>query len=194
MLCLTLCDPVDCSPPGSSVHRISQARILEQVATSFSRGASRIRGLNSHLLCLLHWKAGSLPLNHQGGPKHSVSVSYSLEREFQNTAPGWLGFSNDVSCRWVETSIRFSRVWLFVTPWTAARQAPLFFTISQSLLKLMSNESVMSSNHLILCCPLLLLPSIFPIREKTSGSFPMSGNLGTGLCTEYITQRNLNTY
>ena len=51
---------------------------------------------------------------------------------------------------------------LFVTPWTAARRACLSFTISQSLLKLMSTESVMPSNHLILCRPLLLLPSIFP--------------------------------
>jgi len=50
---------------------------------------------------------------------------------------------------------------LFVTPWTAALQASLSFTISQSLLKLMSIESVMPSNHLVLCHP-LLLPSIFP--------------------------------
>ena len=49
-----------------------------------------------------------------------------------------------------------------VTPWTAARQASLSSTFSQSLLKLMSIESVMPSNHLILCQPLLLLPSIFP--------------------------------
>ena len=48
-------------------------------------------------------------------------------------------------------------------PWTAAQQASLAFTISQSLLKLMSIKSVMPSNHLILCRPLLLLPSIFPI-------------------------------
>ena len=51
---------------------------------------------------------------------------------------------------------------LFATPWTAARQASLSFIISQSLLKLMSIESVMPSNLLILCHPLLLLPSIFP--------------------------------
>ena len=51
---------------------------------------------------------------------------------------------------------------LFVTPWTAACQVYLSFTNSQSLLKLMSIESVMPSNHLILCCPLLVLPSIFP--------------------------------
>ena len=56
----------------------------------------------------------------------------------------------------------FSRVRLFATPWTAACQASLSFTISQSLLKLMSIESVMPSNHLTLCCPLLLPPSVFP--------------------------------
>ena len=54
------------------------------------------------------------------------------------------------------------RVQLFGTPRTAALQVPLSFTISQSLLKLMSIESVMLTNHLILCHPLLFLPSIFP--------------------------------
>ena len=56
----------------------------------------------------------------------------------------------------------FSRVWLFLTPWTAAHQASLSITNSQSLLKLMFIQSVMPFNHLVLCCPLLLLPSIFP--------------------------------
>ena len=55
-----------------------------------------------------------------------------------------------------------SHVWLFVTTWTAACQASLSFTISQSLLKLMYIGSVMPSNYFILYCPLLLLPSIFP--------------------------------
>ena len=55
-----------------------------------------------------------------------------------------------------------SNVWLYVTPWTAARQASLSITNSQTLLKLMSNKLVMPSNHLILCHPLLLPPSIFP--------------------------------
>ena len=54
-----------------------------------------------------------------------------------------------------------SRVWLFATPWIAASQASLSITSSRSLLKLMSVESVMPSNHFILCCPLLLLLSIF---------------------------------
>ena len=64
-----------------------------------------------------------------------------------------------------------SHVRLFVTPWTAACQASLSFTNSQSLLKLMSIQSVMPSNHLIPGCPLLLLPSIFPnIRVFSSES------------------------
>ena len=55
-----------------------------------------------------------------------------------------------------------SRVWLFLAPWTATRQASLSITSSQSLLKLRSIESVMPSSHLILCHPLLLLPPIPP--------------------------------
>ena len=61
--------------------------------------------------------------------------------------------------RWVQS---LSCIRLFVTPWTAAHQASLSITNSQSLPKLMSIESMMPSNHLILCCPLLCLPSIFP--------------------------------
>ena len=64
----------------------------------------------------------------------------------------------------------FSGVWLFETPWTAARQASLYFTISQSLLKFMSIEWMMLSNHLILCYPLLLCLQSF----LAWGSFPMS--------------------
>ena len=64
-----------------------------------------------------------------------------------------------------------SHVWLFETPWTAAHQASLSLTVSQSLLKLMCIELVMPSNHLILRCPLLLLPS---------GSFPMSQLFASG--------------
>ena len=86
--CLTVCHSLDCSPPGSSVHGILQARLS------------------------------------------SVQL--------------------------------LSRVRLFVTPWTAPRQASLSITNSQSLLKLVSIELVMPSNHLILCHPLLLLPLIFP--------------------------------
>ena len=107
---LTLCYPMDCSLPGSSVHGILQARVLEWGAIAFSH-------------CYL-------------------IVIQSL------------------SC-----------VRLFATPWTAAYQASLSITNSRNLLKLMSIESVMPFNHLILCRPLLFLPSIFPsIRVFSSES------------------------
>ena len=79
--------------------------------------------------------------------------------------------------RWWYTTVQsLSRVWLFATPWTAARQAFLSFTVSRSLLKLMFINSVMPSNHLILCHLLLLLPSTFP----TSGSFQMCQLFASG--------------
>ena len=72
---------------------------------------------------------------------------------------------------WVHSVHLLSCVWLCETPWTAAHQASLSITHSQSLLKLMSIESVMPSNHPILCYPLLLLPSVFPsIRVFASES------------------------
>ena len=70
----------------------------------------------------------------------------------------------------------FSQVRLFATPWTAARQASLSITSSWSLLKPMSIELVMPSNHLILCCPFPLLPSIF----SALGSFPMNQFFASG--------------
>ena len=73
-----------------------------------------------------------------------------------------------------------SHVHLFMTPWTAARQASLSITNSRILLKLMSIESVMPSNHLILCRP-LLLPSIFPsIRAFPMSKFFTSGGQSVG--------------
>ena len=75
-----------------------------------------------------------------------------------------------------------SHVWLFVTPWTAAHQASLSITNFWSLLKLMSTELVMSSNHLILCHPLLLLPSIIPmIRVFSKSQLFASGGQSIGV-------------
>ena len=65
-------------------------------------------------------------------------------------------------CSFIVGAQLLSHVWLLVTPLTVACQAPLSSSISQSLLKFMSIESVMPSNHFILCCALLLLPSILP--------------------------------
>ena len=73
-----------------------------------------------------------------------------------------------------------SYVQLFATPWTAAHQASLSFTISQSWLKLRCIESVMPSNHLILCHPFLLQPSIFPSLRFFSVSSPSSGGQSIG--------------
>ena len=73
---------------------------------------------------------------------------------------GLLLSRGEIKPTYFNVQFSLSRIWLFATPWTAAHQASLSFTISQSLFKLMSIESVIPSNHLILCRPLLLLSSI----------------------------------
>ena len=88
-------------------------------------------------------------------------MSPALAGRFFITSATW-----EAKSRTVVQSL--SHVQLFVTPWTAAHQASLSFTISWSLFKLMSIESVMPSNHLILCYLLLLLPSIFPSNRVFS--------------------------
>ena len=92
-------------------------------------------------------------------------------KEKANTHRDFKQLSSDKKKPILSSVQSLSHVQLFVTPWKATRQASLFITNSQSLLKLMSIKYVMQSNHLILCCPLLLLPSIFPsIRVFSSES------------------------
>ena len=92
---------------------------------------------------------------------------------------------------WLAPYLLSSHVQLFATPWTAALQASLYFTVSQSLLRLMYIESVMPANHLILCCPLLLLPSIFPSIRVFSNEltlwirWPMHGSFSISPSNEY---------
>ena len=117
-LCPTLCHPMDCSPPGSSVHDSS----------------GKNTGVGCHSLL-----QGNLP-----DPRIETG-SHALQAD---SLP-----SSVHSLSWVQ---------LFAAPWTAACQASLSITNSWRLLKFMCIESVMPSNHLILCCPLLLLSSIFP--------------------------------
>ena len=83
-------------------------------------------------------------------------------------------------CDWFVVRL-LSPVWLFVTPWTTAHQASLSFTISQSLLRLMSFESVMPSNHLIFFCPQKkAIFSSCPQSFLASGSFPVSRFFASG--------------
>ena len=82
-LCLTLCNPVDCCPPASSLHGILQARILEWVAMPSSRGSSWARDWTRVSYCLLLWQVGSLPLVPPGKPcqgnsPHKLIVSGDL--------------------------------------------------------------------------------------------------------------------
>ena len=151
--CLTLCDPMNHSPLGSSVHGILQSRI------------------RSGLPC-----PSPEDLPNPGITPSSLS-SPALAGGFFTTCTAWEAWS-DQECVIVWS---LSRVSFFATPWTAACQASLSFSISQILLKLMSTESVMPSNCLILCRPLLLLPSIFPsIRVFPMSWFFVSGGQTIG--------------
>ena len=67
--CLTLCDPMDCSLPGSSIHGILQSKILEWIAVPSSRWSSRTQESNPHLLCVPHWHVSSSPLVAPGKPQ-----------------------------------------------------------------------------------------------------------------------------
>ena len=111
-------------------------------------------------------------LNHLGGVLRtcqSAQCTEQLAQEFLSSEAENSGSSK--SCRSsslgapavvLSFSCQLNRVQLFETPWTAARQAPLSPTISRSVLKFMPTESVTLSHHLVLCCVLLLLLSIFP--------------------------------
>ena len=131
--CVWLCDPLDCSPPGCSVHGISQARILLPFPSPRDLPNPGIKPMS--LACV------------------SCIGRQILYHCITWKAQGYIQFSSVQS---------LSRVRLFATPWITACQASLSITNSQSLLKLMSIQSVMPSSHLILCCPLLLLPPIPP--------------------------------
>ena len=84
-LCSTLCNPMDCNLPGSSVLGIFQVSILEWVAMPSSRRSSRLQGSDPHLLCLLNWQADSLPLRHLGSPKFDTPPRQAIKPQF----PTW---------------------------------------------------------------------------------------------------------
>ena len=156
-----LCDPMDCCPPGSSVRGIFQARILELVATSYSRRSSPS---SDRTLISCVFRIDRQILYHCTTWKTHI---WGYLREKSNLLLCYI-YSLPWVCKALScTSLvvvvpSLSHVWLFGTPWTVAHQAYLSFTISQSLLKLMSIKSVMPSNLLILFCALLVLLSVFP--------------------------------
>ena len=127
------CDPMDCSPPGSSVHGIFQTRILKWVAMTSSMGSSPPRN-QTQVSCIA------------GG----FCTAWATREVFES-----------LSVRFSSVQL-FSHVQLFVTPWITACQASLSITNSWRSSKLMSIKSVMPSSHLILCHPQLLLPPIPP--------------------------------
>ena len=123
------------------------------------------------MLCwfLVHNNANQSHLPYPGTEPKSLMCAALVSRFFA-TSTTWE--APDQSS--VSLSVQsLSCVQLFVTPWTAARQASLSITISRSLPKLMSIVSVIPSNHLILCHPLLLLPSIFPNIRVFSNESPL---------------------
>ena len=150
------------------------------------------------LECKVKWASGSVTMNKASGSDgipselfhilkdDAIKVLHSIWQQIWKTQQWPQDWKRSVfitvpkkgktkelphNCTHVSSVQSLSHVRLFATPWTAACQASLSITNSQSLLKLMSIESVMPSNHLILCCPLLLLPSIFPsIRVFSSES------------------------
>ena len=77
--CPILCNPMDCSLPGSSVHGISQARILEWVAISYCRGSSWPRVWTQVSTLLVHWQADSLPLHHLGSPNLMTALQWDTK-------------------------------------------------------------------------------------------------------------------
>ena len=125
---------MDCSPPDSSVHALSQARILQWIAISQAK--------------IVGWVAISFS-RQSSRPRDGFPI-WCIARRIL-----YLWTNNRIVVQWL------SGAQLFVTPWTAALQASLSFTISRSLLELMSVESMRPSNHLILFL-FLLLPWILP--------------------------------
>ena len=167
-------DTLDYSLPGSSVHGIFQARMNSGVGFHFLlQGIFLTQGSERRLLCLLRWQANSFTTELHGKSRCTVQcfdvlIHYEINTLCIVTIWSYLGCSGLMfvfkpfwvylfQMVYVFQSLR--RVQLFVTPWIAARQASLSFSITQSLLNLMAIESVMPSNHFILCIP---LPSIFP--------------------------------
>ena len=178
--CLTLCNPIDGSPPGSSIPGILQARTLEWVAISFSNAWKwkvKVKSLSRVWLFPTPWTAA-----HQAPP----SMGFSRQEYWSGVPLPSLGNSLEPvnmllymanGTKWLHFVVQsLSRVQLFVTPWTAACQASLSFTISWSLLIFMSPESVRLSTISSSATLFSFCLQSFP----ASGFFPVNQLLASG--------------
>ena len=165
--CPTLCNPMDHSPPGSSVLGISQARILAWIAISFTRGSCQPRNW-THVSCLA---GGFFTAEPPGKPfltlRHHlygwienkvINYTFCLATLFVSVRLETMLFLvlHYHCCSVPQSSLTLCNPMACSTPGFPS------FAISQSLLKLMSSESIIPSNYLVLCHPILLLTSIFP--------------------------------
>ena len=108
-----LCDPVDYSPPGTSVHRILWARILEGVAMLSSRGSSQSRGSNIHLLCLLNCRRNFYPLSHLGSPTLGVVLNVLNLRRFSDIRGRGHFLSAQHPFLWISVEVHPFRINIF---------------------------------------------------------------------------------
>ena len=172
-LCPTLCGPVDYSLPGSSVHGLLQVRILRWVAISLFKGSAPPRNW-AHIFCIAGRFFTTVP--------STKLLKFTWNSDISDLVFAFcvLFWSFYFVLGYQFSSVQFNRpvVSDSATPWTAASQASLSNSNCHSLLKLMTLESVMPSNHLILCCLLLLQPSIFPsirvFSRRVSSSHQMA--------------------
>ena len=188
--CPTLCEPVACSMPGLPVlhhlpefaqvhvhwisHHIWMAQMVKNLPAVQETWIQFLdleypseKGMATY--CSIHariipWTEECDGLQSMGLQRvrhnwSNLACTQNVKQNERKRIQTWLPVLHTFQFSLIQL---LSHVWLFLTPWTAARQASLSITNFWSLLKLMPIESVMPSNHLILCHPLLLLPSIFP--------------------------------
>ena len=158
---------MDCSPPGSSVHGDSPGKNTGVGCYFLLQDIFPMQELNLNLLYLRQILYHLSPeverkRTHKQKMSDVIWTRRTKWREAKNGARDVEICGIDLDSYPISSVQLLSRVQLFATPWTEALQASLSITNTWSLLKLMSIELVMPSNHLLLCRPLLLLPSIFP--------------------------------
>ena len=137
--CLTLCDPMDCSPPGSSVHGISQARILGVGCHFLLQGIFLLQGLNPGLLRLLHWQVDFLPLEPPGEPVRNEGMVLNNSRNGSYPKTLYQTVLHEPQC-----------LWLIL--WTSDGLGTIFCP----------SKVLTSHTHLFWGCTALRLPVRFP--------------------------------